>query len=88
MHNIYILIASELGILGIIVFLILLFYAFRAVRLKYPKSIFASIMFASVLAFGIVDHFPWDLHAGRLMFWVMFGIMVGLVAEHEHRSLP
>lgn len=86
-HNIYILIASELGILGIIIFLILLFYAFRAVRLKYPKLIFASIMFTSLLAFGLVDHFPWDLHAGRLLFWVMFGIMLGLSAEHEHRSL-
>lgn len=84
-HNIYILIASELGILGIIVFLTLLFSAFRAARLKYPKLIFASIMFASLLAFGLVDHFPWDLHAGRLLFWVMFGIMLGLAAEHKHR---
>ena len=85
-HNIYILIASELGILGIIVFLILLFYAFRAVRLKYPKLVFAGIMFGSLLAFGLVDHFPWDLHAGRLMFWVMFGIMLGLSAEHSRPS--
>jgi len=85
-HNIYILIASELGILGIIVFLVLLFYAFRAVRFKYPKLVFAGIMFASLLAFGLVDHFPWDLHAGRLMFWVMFGIMVGLSAEHSRPS--
>lgn len=84
-HNIYILVASELGILGVIIFFILIFYAFRTVRLKYPKLVFAGIMFASLLAFGLVDHFPWDLHAGRLMFWAMFGIMLGLAAEHAHK---
>ncbi len=82
-HNIYILIASELGIAGLLVFLALLFIAFRRIDFSSPEAVFAGLLVVSLLLFGFVDHFPWDLHAGRLMFWTAFGIMMGLGARVE-----
>jgi O-antigen ligase len=77
-HNIYILIASELGILGLVIFLALLFIGFRRIKLALPETVFAGILVASLLLFGCVDHFPWDLHAGRLMLWTTFAILVAV----------
>lgn len=74
-HNIYILIADELGIAGLAVFLLMLFMTFRRVRFTSPDAVFAGMLVISLLLFGFVDHFPWDLHAGRFMFWTAFGIM-------------
>ncbi len=76
-HNIYILIASELGVPGLLLFLLLLFALFKEIEFKRTQAVFASLFVISLLAFGLVDHFPWDLHAGRLMFWVALGIMMG-----------
>ncbi len=76
-HNIYILIASELGIPGLLLFLLFLFVLFKEMEFKRTQAVFASLLVISLLAFGLVDHFPWDLHAGRLMFWVALGIMMG-----------
>ena len=76
-HNIYVLIASELGVLGLAVFLLFLFILFKEMEFKRTQAVFASLFVLSFLAFGLVDHFPWDLHAGRLMFWVVLGIMMG-----------
>ena len=74
-HNIYILIASELGIAGLAVFFLMAFVVFRRINFTSPDAVFAGLLVTSLLLFGFVDHFPWDLHAGRLMFWVAFGIM-------------
>lgn len=76
-HNIYILIASELGVFGLAVFLLFLLVLFKEMEFKRTQAVFASLFVLSLLAFGLVDHFPWDLHAGRLMFWVALGIMMG-----------
>ncbi len=84
-HNIYILIADELGGAGLLLFLAILFLVMRRTRFSSAPDVFALFMLASLLLFGAVDHFPWDLHAGRLMFWVAFGILMG--SEMETKPL-
>lgn len=86
-HNIYILIASELGIAGLLVFLIFVFLAFRRIRLDSPDAVFAGLLVFSLLLFGLVDHFPWDLHAGRLMFWVTFGMLAAVTNAPRGESV-
>jgi putative inorganic carbon (hco3(-)) transporter len=86
-HNIYILIASELGIVGFLIFIALLFSVVRAISIHDANIMWALFLVLSQLAMGVVDHFPWDLHAGRLMFWASFGILMGLVARSQHRPL-
>ena len=86
-HNIYILIASELGVVGLLLFIALLFSAMRMISIHDTHGMWALFLVLSQLTMGLVDHFPWDLHAGRLMFWVSFGVLMGLVARFQYKSL-
>lgn len=74
-HNLYLLIASEIGILGALAFCIFLVIVMK--RLIPDKSLEAGLALAllvSLLAFGLFDHFLWDIQAGRLMFWLAIGV--------------
>ena len=86
-HNIYLLIGSEIGILGLIVFLVfmigLLIDRFRFL-IKNKNSeignllLIVGLMFVSLLGFGLFDHFLWTLQPGRLMLWLVLGIILGI----------
>ena len=86
-HNLYILIATESGIVGIAVFLIFLFLIFRSALRRFKETrgretdheIFVcGVLLGGLLLFGLVDHFMWDLEAGQLMLWLAAGLFVGL----------
>jgi len=80
-HNIYILIAAETGILGLFAFLWFLFKIMRSVYLERKvisdKPAFYCFLgiIIFVLAIGFFDHFLWDLQQGQLMLWIMLGIL-------------
>ncbi len=80
-HNIYLLIAAETGILGLFAFLWFLFKIMRSVFLERraisDKPAFYSFLgiIIFVLAIGFFDHFLWDLQQGQLMLWIMLGIL-------------
>lgn len=80
-HNIYILIASEVGVQGIFTFLALLgliLFRYGKNLLRSPEGAIALGMLAVSLLFGLVDHFPWDLPAGQLMLWLSLGFTLGI----------
>lgn len=78
-HNLYLLIASETGIAGLVAFLVAAWFALRrAVRDRTPENDTFVVIFLALLLFGLVDHFLWDLEAGRLMLWSVLGILLGL----------
>ncbi|OGM98706.1 MAG: hypothetical protein A2649_00780 [Candidatus Yanofskybacteria bacterium RIFCSPHIGHO2_01_FULL_41_26] len=86
-HNIYLLIGSEIGVLGLSVFLVFLvkilisnfkFLIFKQTEdYKYLRFGITTLMFAALLGFGLFDHFLWTLQPGRLMFWLVLGIIWG-----------
>ncbi|MBI5732686.1 O-antigen ligase family protein [Candidatus Jorgensenbacteria bacterium] len=76
-HNIYLLIGSEIGFLGLAAFLLLV--GWLLIKRSFD---FISIMFIGLLVFGLFDHFTWDLQSGRLMFWVVLGILMGYKNQH------
>lgn len=78
-HNIYLLIASEIGILGLLAFLIFL----SRIIIHNSLFIIPTIMLISLLLFGFVDHFPWTLQPGRLMLWLIIGILMGVNSAHR-----
>lgn len=82
-HNLFILLTVELGIQGLLLFLALLFVVFTPHKWT-PHYISITLLFVAFLLFGLFDHFFWDLEAGRLMFWAVLGIMMGL---SPHRSM-
>jgi O-antigen ligase len=74
-HNLYLLIGSEIGILGALAFCIFLVIVMK--RLVPDKSLEAGLALAlliGLLFFGLFDHFLWDIQAGRLMLWLAIGV--------------
>ncbi|MBI2591760.1 MAG: O-antigen ligase family protein [Candidatus Brennerbacteria bacterium] len=77
-HNIYLLIASEIGIMGLAAFLIFIagiLILQKNGKLKIENGILF-IMLSALLLFGFFDHFLWTLQPGRLMFWLVIGLMI------------
>lgn len=81
-HNLYLLMAAEIGIGGLIAFLALLLALVRrgTWRGNLARGV-GGIALLSLLIFGLADHFLWDLQAGRLMLWSVLGILLGLGAS-------
>ena len=82
-HNLYLMISSETGVLGFISFatfiILLLIKSFDGKKLGglSSESKTAIVMLLALLLFGLFDHFLWDLELGRLMLWVTIGILLG-----------
>lgn len=75
-HNIYLLIASETGLIGLVVFLMFLFLVLSRFRAgKSAPYLGLIIVFCGFLFMGLFDHFFWTLQQGQLMFWLVLGIL-------------
>ncbi len=85
-HNLYLLVAAETGGVGLLFFLGFLWNIFYPAAKNFWKErkrefgldfFFPLILGVAWLAFGMVDHFFWDLESGQLMFWLTLGIVMG-----------
>ncbi len=83
-HNIYLLIAVETGLLGLATFVFLLFYTIRPLAKNlssssrndtYPYTLIHLILIILVLVLFATDHYFWSLQQGRLLFWVILGFV-------------
>jgi len=78
-HNIYLLIASETGFVGLIIFLLFLFFVLydfaRSTRFQKPYHFSFLILALSFLLAGLFDHFLWTLQQGSLIFWMVIALM-------------
>lgn len=75
-HNIYLLIAAEIGILGLLIFL--LFILMRIFSIPVKINWLANPLLFSVLCYlvlGLVDHYFWTLQSGGIMFWLTLGLI-------------
>ncbi len=68
-HNLYLTIAVEIGLAGLILFLIFIGYMFILNSLPILK-----LMLLSLVLFGLFDHFLWTLRPGLIMFWLVSGL--------------
>ncbi len=78
-HNIYLLIASETGLVGLGVFLAFLLNLFwgaikKSAADRLPTFSFLFLPFA-FLAIGIFDHFLWTSQQGSLILWLIFALI-------------
>lgn len=81
-HNLYLLVGGELGVIGLMVFLVLLgALIIKGFGSGSFQSFAAILIFCSLLLFGLFDHFLWTLEAGRLMFWLTAGILIGVSSD-------
>ncbi len=94
-HNFYLLVASEVGVLGLFAFLGFLISLFLNPKSKTlnPKQIPSTnvpnhkrifefrtscVMLGALLLLGFFDHFLWTLQPGRLLLWLIIGIVMGI----------
>ena len=70
-HNVFLLIATENGIVGLLLFTAVLFVASKHVNSKTK-----ALLFIALLAFSSIDHFLWTLHQGQMMLFLILAYIV------------
>jgi O-antigen ligase len=82
-HNLYLLIADEIGWIGVLSFIsFILVLAFRLLRNRSREAVLAIALLAGILTAGLFDHYLWTLQPGRLMLWVVVGLALSQVASN------
>lgn len=87
-HNIYLQIASETGIIGLICVGLFLFSLFKLIRkneLSPLKLTLGSILFTFLLL-GLVDHFLWTYNSGRMMFFLFTALFAAALTPSKEKS--
>ena len=72
-HNIYVLILTEWGILGAIVWLVVFGRLILLVRARNPAMLPIVIM---PFITGAFDHYWWSLYIGIILWWVVLGLCI------------
>lgn len=82
-HNIYLLIADEVGFVGIAIFLAFLVMIFWDLfKFKYfVRAYFLaySLVLLAVLFMGLFDHFLWTIQQGSMILWLSLASAYGLM---------
>ena len=77
-HNIYLLIGAEIGILGLLVFILFIgLNVGTQISKGNPVSHISHIFLFLLVGFlilGLTDHYFWTLQSGALMFWVALAL--------------
>ncbi len=77
-HNIYLLLFTELGIIGLALFLVFLSLLLKQslVQIKNSPEAFALLLlFCGLLIIGLVDHYFLTLPQGMIIFWLSAGLL-------------
>ena len=83
-HNIYLLIAAESGVAALVIFLIFIYYIVRRgweeIKTGDDPVLHVSllIIFFSLLAGGLFDHYIWTLQQGSFAFWLIGGFLAAI----------
>lgn len=75
-HNIYLLVAAETGVVGLLIFLYFLLLTYKKIK-KFPtpyKSIFLYVLI-SILLLGFFDHYWLTLQQNQLLLTILLGLI-------------
>ena len=80
-HNLYLLIASEVGMLSLLSFIVFVLIGFMKkfyIFLKKEKEEYYVIfsILGSVLIYGLFDHFLWTIDSPSILFWLTIGLLL------------
>ncbi|PIQ92482.1 MAG: hypothetical protein COV69_02475 [Parcubacteria group bacterium CG11_big_fil_rev_8_21_14_0_20_39_14] len=85
-HNVYLLIAAEIGVVGALLFLVFLsLIIVPLIKIIKENNLFFIFyfLFFIFLALSLFDHFFWTLQQGRLMFWILCGILASFSLDKK-----
>src|SRR3989344_610013 len=84
-HNVFLLIWSELGLIGLILFLWFLWRIFKFSPFskgRLERDFYLTIILKSVVIgfifIMLFDHYFWDIQQGQILFWLTAGLLVGV----------
>ncbi|HAV76831.1 MAG TPA: hypothetical protein DCX53_05685 [Anaerolineae bacterium] len=81
-HNLFLLVSSELGIVGLLLFLGLYFIiAMNIIEARTPKAIMVGATLTGLGIISIFDHYLWTLAPGRIMLGLALGLWAGQAAR-------
>ena len=79
-HNVYLLLTSELGIFALIIFLLLIVTIWNCSTWNNSKldvlKIYLRAILLGMLVIFLFDHYHWDIQQGSIFFWLIMGILV------------
>jgi O-antigen ligase len=79
-HNILLLITSELGIVGLLLFFaVCISIALTIVNSRSPSAILASALLAGLGTISFFDHYLWTLAPGRVLLGFVLGLWAGQI---------
>lgn len=70
-HNIYFLMAAEMGLLGFLFLAIIYFCLIRIIGRRMP--IYFAVLAVLIIA-GFYDHWLWSLYSGQMVWWAVFAL--------------
>jgi O-antigen ligase len=77
-HNVYILIMTELGVIGLILFAIFFFFFFKEIIVNKKEYVFLQKIFLIItmlfFLLSFTDHMLWTSHFGILLFFLFAGL--------------
>lgn len=83
-HNILLLVTSELGILGLFLILAIIFSIGKNfIETKNPNAIILGSLIAGLGVISLLDHYLWTIAPGRLMLGFALGLWEGQTAAHD-----
>ena len=69
-HNVFLLVAAELGLMGLVLFL--WFCGLKLLKKETPN--FLRAMLLALLIVGLFDHYPVTLYQGQALFWIVLSL--------------
>ena len=77
-HNVFLLVWAEIGIVGLLGFLGLLGYlGWSALKRFWKEEDYISLpLLLALVIIMMFDHWLWSLHFGVLWFWLILGLIV------------
>jgi len=80
-HNVFSLIWSELGLIGLIIFvsfILTVLKTFKSIPNRNPifyiKTVFRGLLIAFLIMM-LFDHYFWDIQQGQALFWMILALV-------------
>jgi len=83
-HNVFLLVTAEIGILGGLLLLVFLGIIIWGKMTNFRHNSVPLALIFALLMMAMIDHWLWSLHFGIFFFWLVLGIATW---EFEEKSL-
>lgn len=73
-HNVFMLIAAEIGVAGVLVFIFFIGALILSKAMNIRNNALSLALIFAFLIIAMVDHWFWSLHFGIFFFWLVLGV--------------